>query len=63
MCVSDFLFSAIYLSLLFNFKTGQSLGLSCLMSSIFIIILIIRLIKTKYFDNTILMAKFEGKLP
>ena len=56
-CVPIFLFSANYLSLLFNFKTGPSLGLSCLMSSIFIIILIIRIINTTCFINTTLMAE------
>ena len=32
-----FLFSGVYLNLLFNFKVGPSLDLSCLMSSMFII--------------------------
>ena len=86
------LFSDFYLSLLFNFKIELSLGLSCLMSSVFIIILIrvnvlavpiyfklfhyftlpkislkllliIRIIKTTCFDNTILIAELEGKVP
>ena len=34
-----------------------------LMSSMFIITLIIRIIKAIYFDNTILMTELEGKLP
>ena len=46
-----------------NFKIEPSLDLSCLMSSMFIIILIFRTIKTTCFDNTILMAELEGKLP
>ena len=62
-CVPNFLFSNVYLNLLFNFKVGPSLERSCLMSSMFIIILIIRIIKTTCFNNTILMAKFDGKLP
>ena len=62
-CEANFLFSGIYLSPLFNFKIGPSLDLSFLMSSMFIIILIIRIIKTTCFDNTILMAELEGKLP
>ena len=33
------------------------------MPSMFIIMLIIRIIKTTYFDNTILMAELEGKVP
>ena len=33
------------------------------MSSLFVIILIIRMIKTACFNKTILMAKLEGKLP
>ena len=44
--VPDFSFSDVYLNLLFNFKVGPSLDLSCLMSSMFIITLIIRIIKT-----------------
>ena len=40
--VTDFLFCYFYLSLSFNFKIGLSLGLSCLPSSMFTIILIIR---------------------
>ena len=61
--VPNFLFSDVYLNLLFNFKVGPSLDLSCLMSSVFIITLIIRIIKTTCFNNTILMGKVEGKLP
>ena len=52
-----------YLSLLFNFKIGPLLGLSCQMSSMFIIILIIHIIGTTFFDNTILMTELEGKFP
>ena len=59
----DFLFSDAYLNLLFNFKVGLSLGLSCLMSSMFIIVLIVCMIKTTCFNNTILIAELEGKLP
>ena len=62
MCVPNFLFNDVYLSLLFNFKIGPTLGLSCLMSSMFIIMFIIGIIKTTYFDNTILMPELEGKL-
>ena len=36
-CGANFLFSDIYLNLLFNFIVGPSLDLSCLMSSMFII--------------------------
>ena len=60
---SNFLFIANYLNLLFNFEIGPSSGISCLMSSMFIIILIIRIIKTTYFDNNILMVELERKLP
>ena len=63
ICVLNFLFGDVYLSLLFNFKIEFSLELSCLMSSIFIIILIIRTIKATYFKNTILMTDLKGKLP
>ena len=56
-CVSNFLFSDFYLSLLFNFKIGRSSDLPCLLSSMFIIILIICIIKTTCFDNTVLMAE------
>ena len=73
MFVPNFLFS---LSLVFNFKIRSSLGLSCLMSSMFIIIIItfiiiiiiiviiiiIFIIKTTCFDNTILIAELEGKV-
>ena len=52
----NFMLIDFYLSLLFNFKIGLLLGLSCLMSSVFINILIIRIIKKTCFDNTILMA-------
>ena len=58
------LFSNFYLSLVFTFKIGPSLGLSCLILSVFIIIiLIIRIIKTRCFDNAILTAELEGKVP
>ena len=63
MCVPNFLFRDVYSSLLFNFKIGPSLDLSFLMSPIFIIILIIYIIKTTCFDDTILMVELEGKLP
>ena len=59
----NFLFSEVYLSLPFNFKIGPSLGLSCLISSMFIIILIICIIKITCFDNTLLIAELEEKLP
>ena len=62
-CVPKFLLSDVYLYLLFNFKIGPLLGFSFLLLSMFIIILIIRIIKTTCFDNTILMAELEGKLP
>ena len=62
-CVLSFLFIDVYSNLLFKFKFGTLLDLSCLMSSMFIIILIIPIIKTTSFNNTILMAKLEGKLP
>ena len=62
MGVSNFLFSEVYLSLLLNFKIGPSLGLSFLMSFVFIIILIIRIIKTTCFNNAILMAELKEKL-
>ena len=39
------------------------LDLSCIMSSMFIVILIIRTVKTKCLNNTTLMVKPEGKLP
>ena len=48
----NFLFSDFYLIVLLNFKIGSLLDLSCLMSSMFIIILTIRIIKTTCFDNT-----------
>ena len=61
--VSNFLFREFYLSLLFEFKIGRSLGIFCLMLSMFIITqIIIRIIKKTCFDNTILMAELEGKL-
>ena len=55
--VPNFLFSTFYLSLLINFKSGPLLGLSCLMSSMFIIVLIIRIIKTTCYDHTILRTE------
>ena len=63
MCVPNFLFSDVYLNLLFNFKVGPSSDLSCLVPSMFIITLIIRIIKTTGFNNTIFKAELEGKLP
>ena len=63
ICVPYFFFRDVYLSLLFNFKIGPSLGLSCLILSMFIMILIIRIINTTCFDNTISMVELEGKLP
>ena len=64
MHVSNFLFREVYLILLIKFKIGPSLGLSCLMSSMFIIMqLIIRISKTTFFDSTISMAKISEKLP
>ena len=62
-CVPNFLLSHFYLNLLFNFKVGPLSDLSCLMSSMFIVPLVIRIIKTKCFNNTILIAEFEGKTP
>ena len=59
----NFLVSNVYLNILFNFKAGPLLALSCLMSSVFIIVSIIRIIKTTCFNKTILMAELEGKLP
>ena len=61
-CVPNFLFKDVYETLSFFFKIGFSLGLSCLMSSMFIIILIIRIIKTTFFGKTILMTELKGKL-
>ena len=59
----SFLFCEFYLSLLFKFKIGLSLSLSCLISSMFIVIRItIRKIKTKCFENTILMAESPLKV-
>ena len=63
MYVPNFLFSYVYLSFLFNFKIGYSLGLSCLVPPMFIIILIIRIIKAKCFNNTFLMVDLKEKLP
>ena len=63
MCLPYFSFSDVYLNVLFNFKVGPSLDLFCLMLSIFIIILIFRIIKTTGFNKTILMAELERKLP
>ena len=63
MCVPNFFFSDVYSNVLFDVKIGPSLDLSCLMSSMFIIRLIIRIIKTTRFNNTILMAKLERKVP
>ena len=64
-CVPNFLFSEFYLNLLFHFKIGLSLGLSCLMSSMFIIILITRIIKTtwevynRYFWDSFFTCNFQ----
>ena len=64
MFLPSSLFSDFYLSYLFSFKTVPMLGLSCLMSSMFIIIiLIIRKSKATCFDNAILIAEVEGKVP
>ena len=61
--VSNFLFREFYLSLLFKFKIGRSIGILSLMLSMFIITqIIIRIIKKTCFDNTILMVELEGKL-
>ena len=56
------LVSFIYLSLI-SLQKGPLLSLFCQMSSIFIIILIIRIIKTTCLGNTILMLELEVKLP
>ena len=59
-----FLVSWIILTLLFKFKIGPSLSLSCLMLSMFIIMwVIIRIIKKMCLENTILMAGLKEKLP
>ena len=63
MFVPNFLLSDAYLNLLYNFKVGPLLDFPCLMSSMFIIILIIPIIKTRTFSNTILKVELEGKLP
>ena len=60
---AKFLFSDVYLSHLFTFNLGSSLGLSCLTSSMFVIILIIGIIKTTCFNNTILIADLKWKFP
>ena len=63
--VPNFVFSEFYLNLLFHFKIGLSLGLSCLMSSMFIIILITRIIKTtwevynRYFWDSLFTCNFQ----
>ena len=62
MCVPNFLFSDVYLSILFNFTIGSSLDLSFLMLSMFIIIFTIRIIKATCFSNTILMANLKGTI-
>ena len=61
--ITNFLFSDGYLNFLFNFKVSPLLYLSCLILSMFIIILIIRIIKTTCFNNTILMVELEEKFP
>ena len=61
--VSNFLFREFYLSLLIKFKIGLSLGFTCLMSSMFIIMwIIMRIIKTSCFGKIILMAWLEDKV-
>ena len=62
-CVPNFLFSEFYLSLFFDFTIGLSLDHSCLILSMFIIILIIRIIKIRCFHNTILMVELVGRVP
>ena len=62
-CQPNFLFSDFYESLLFNFRMEPSLGFPCLILFMFIVISIIRIIKTTCFDNTILIARLERKLP
>ena len=60
--VPNFLFRDCLRCLLLEFEIGLSLGLPCLMPSMFkVIILIIQIIKTTYFGNTILMAELERK--
>ena len=62
-CVINFLFREFCLSLLFKFKIEPSVSLSCLMPSTFIIMrIIIGIIRTTCFENTILMVELEGKL-
>ena len=63
MCVSSFLLNEVFLRLPFNFKIGSPLGFSCLISSMFIIILIFCTIKTTCFRNTLLRPELERKLP
>ena len=62
MC-AKFLVRTLFLSLLFNFKIGLLLGLSCLTLSMFIIILIVRTIETTCLGNTIIMEELEEKVP
>ena len=59
----DFLFSEFYLSLLFKFKIRPLLVICPPNAVMLIIIFIIRIMKTTCFDNTILKAELEGKLP
>ena len=63
-CVPNFLFTDVYLNLLFNFKSWF-LVRSFLSNvvHVYYYTLIIRIIKTTCFNNTILMAELEGKLP
>ena len=61
--VPNFLFSDVYLNLLFNFKVRSLLDISCLMLSMFIIISIICIIKTTSFNSTVLMAELVATLP
>ena len=58
-CVSNSLLSDVYLNFIFNFKAGPLSDLSCLMSSMFVITLIIRIIKTTCFNNPILQRNLK----
>ena len=53
------MFSDVYLNLLFNFKVGPWLDVAYVCYQT----LIIRIIRTTCFNNTILMAELEGRLP
>ena len=65
MCISPIIsFSAnLIIYATFDEDLGFIRTFSCLMSSIFIITLIMCIIKTTCFNNTILIAELEGKLP